>query len=149
MGYPRPLQERVPILVGGSGERQTLRLVARYADACNLQGGPDVVRKKLDVLAAHCAAADRPIEDIEVTHLSVALAARDPQALAATVERLRPPAVSPEAFAARTNAATVDDHIGRFRQLAEAGVDTAIVALPDLTDDGALECFGEVIKAFT
>jgi F420-dependent oxidoreductase-like protein len=148
MGYPRPLQERVPILVGGSGERQTLRLVARYADACNLQGGPDVVRKKLDVLAAHCAAADRPIEDIEVTHLSVALAGRDPQALAATIERLRPPAVSPEALAARTNAATVDDHIGRFRQLAEAGVDTAIVALPDLAEDGALETFGEVIKAF-
>jgi hypothetical protein len=78
----------------------------------------------------------------------VALAGSDPQALAATIERLRPPAVSPEALAARTNAATVDDHIGRFRQLAEAGVDTAIVALPDLAEDGALETFGEVIKAF-
>ena len=38
--YPRPLQEHVPILVGGSGERRTLRLVARHADACNLFGDP-------------------------------------------------------------------------------------------------------------
>ncbi len=50
MCYPRPLQERVPILVGGSGERRTLRLVARYADACNLFGDADVVRRKVAVL---------------------------------------------------------------------------------------------------
>ena len=44
---PRPLQEHVPILVGGSGERRTLRLVARHADACNLFGDPDTVRHKV------------------------------------------------------------------------------------------------------
>ena len=52
--YPRPLQERVPILVGGSGERRTLRLVARYADACNLFGEPDEVARKVAVLHEHC-----------------------------------------------------------------------------------------------
>ena len=39
--YPRPIQERIPILIGGSGEKTTLRLVARYADACNLFGRPE------------------------------------------------------------------------------------------------------------
>src|SRR6185436_16203055 len=57
--YPRPLQPRVPILVGGSGERRTLRLVARYADACNLFGEPDVVARKVEVLHKHCDEAGR------------------------------------------------------------------------------------------
>jgi len=61
---------RVPILVGGGGERRTLRLVARYADACNLYGR-DVatVRRKLDVLREHCDAIGRPYDEIERTTL--------------------------------------------------------------------------------
>ena len=68
--YPRPLQEHVPILVGGSGQRRTLRLVAQYADACNLQGEPDAVRAALAVLHRHCADVGRDPAEIEVTHLS-------------------------------------------------------------------------------
>jgi alkanesulfonate monooxygenase SsuD/methylene tetrahydromethanopterin reductase-like flavin-dependent oxidoreductase (luciferase family) len=59
-----------PILIGGTGERRTLPLVARYADACNLFDIPDggaTVRHKLDVLARHCEAAGRPYEAIEKT----------------------------------------------------------------------------------
>jgi F420-dependent oxidoreductase-like protein len=59
-----------PILVGGMGERQTLRLVARYADACNLFDIPDggkTVAHKLAVLARHCEAIDRPYDEIEKT----------------------------------------------------------------------------------
>ena len=52
--YPRPLQEHVPILVGGVGERRTLRLVAQYADACNIIGDVDTVMHKAAVLRAHC-----------------------------------------------------------------------------------------------
>jgi F420-dependent oxidoreductase-like protein len=147
--YPRPVQERIPILVGGSGERRTLRLVARYADACNLFGDAETVRAKLAVLATHCGEIGRPGADIRVTHLSTARAASDARSLTEIVNRLRPGAVSPETWAARVNAATVEDHVGRFRELADAGVHTAIVSLADLTRDlGAVSRFAEVIAAF-
>ena len=57
--YPRPLQDHVPILVGGSGEKTTLRLAARYADACNLFGDPETVARKRAILERHCADAGR------------------------------------------------------------------------------------------
>jgi F420-dependent oxidoreductase-like protein len=148
MCYPRPLQEKVPILVGGSGEHRTLELVARYADACNLFGDARTVRHKLEVLERHCDRVGRSVDAIEVTQLSTALVAVDRPALDRALARFRPPSMSLEAFAARVNAATVDDQIGRFRQLAEAGVQTAIVSLPDVDDPEALPRFGEVIKAF-
>jgi F420-dependent oxidoreductase-like protein len=59
-----------PILIGGTGERKTLRLVAQYADACNLFDIPDegkTIRRKLDVLARHCDAVGRPYDEIEKT----------------------------------------------------------------------------------
>jgi len=68
---PRPLQPGgPPILVGGSGERKTLRLVAQYADACNLFGTVDVVRHKLDVLKGHCEAVGRDYDEITKTKLA-------------------------------------------------------------------------------
>jgi alkanesulfonate monooxygenase SsuD/methylene tetrahydromethanopterin reductase-like flavin-dependent oxidoreductase (luciferase family) len=148
MCYPRPLQEKVPILVGGSGERRTLALVARYADACNLFGDAATVRHKLAVLARHCEAVGRPVDAIEVTQLSTALVGEDRPTLDQAVARLRPSSMSVEAFAARVNAATIDDQIGRFRELGEAGVQTAIVSLPDIDDAEALPRFAEVIRAF-
>jgi len=57
-----------PILIGGSGERKTLRLVARYAQACNLFPGPDLDHK-LDVLRQHCEAEGRDYDEIEKTVL--------------------------------------------------------------------------------
>jgi alkanesulfonate monooxygenase SsuD/methylene tetrahydromethanopterin reductase-like flavin-dependent oxidoreductase (luciferase family) len=146
--YPRPLQERIPILVGGGGERTTLRLAARYADACNLFGDAATVRRKVGVLHRHCAAAGRPPAEVEVTHLGRVLVAADRSALAAKVERLRPRAVSPEAYAERVMAGTVEDLVGHFRGLAEAGVQTAIVSMPDVSDPESLACLGEVIGAF-
>jgi F420-dependent oxidoreductase-like protein len=71
VGNPRPLQRpRPPILIGGAGERRTLRLVAQYADACNLFDIPDggaTVRRKLQVLARHCEAVGRDAGSIEKT----------------------------------------------------------------------------------
>ncbi len=69
---PRPIQQPAPkILVGGSGERKTLRLVAQYADACNLFApNSAAVAHKLDVLARHCEAEGRDPASIERTIIS-------------------------------------------------------------------------------
>jgi F420-dependent oxidoreductase-like protein len=65
---PMPVSTPRPrILIGGSGERKTLRLVAQYADACNIFGGPDEVAHKVDVLRRHCDTLGRDVNDIEVT----------------------------------------------------------------------------------
>ena len=129
--YPRPLQEHVPILVGGGGERKTLRLVAKYADACNLFGDVETVRHKLDVLHKHCHDVRRDPADIRVTHLSGVYVGDEPPV------QLPPSGV----------VGTVEDHIGRYRELAEAGVRTAFVRFPDLGGT-AIEKFAPVIDAF-
>jgi F420-dependent oxidoreductase-like protein len=128
--YPRPLQERIPILVGGSGERRTLRLVARHADACNLFGDPETVRHKLAVLGEHCAAEGREPATIEVTHLARA------RVVASGESRNGP------------DAATVEEHVGRYRELAESGVQTAIVGLSDPEGAASVRRFGDVIDSF-
>jgi F420-dependent oxidoreductase-like protein len=117
--YPRPLQDHVPVLVGGSGEQRTLRLVARYADACNLFGDPAVVRRKVEVLRKHCEDEGRDPSSVTVTHLSTAGTDLD-----------------------------LDEHVGRYRQLAEAGVKKAIVSLPDLSGAEPVARFAPVIEAF-
>jgi F420-dependent oxidoreductase-like protein len=128
--YPRPLQERIPILVGGSGERRTLRLVARHADACNLFGDAATVRHKLEVLRSHCEAEGRDPAAIAVTHLAPArvVAACEPRE--------------------GQGAGSVEEHVGRYRELAEAGVQTAIVALSDAQGPGSVTRFADVIAAF-
>jgi F420-dependent oxidoreductase-like protein len=71
VGSPRPITSpRLPVLIGGTGERRTLRLVAEYADACNLFDVPDggaAIRRQLDVLDGHCADVGRRPEEIERT----------------------------------------------------------------------------------
>jgi F420-dependent oxidoreductase-like protein len=148
MCYPRPLQEHVPILVGGNGEQRTLRVAAQYADACNIIGEADVVRRKLVVLRSHCEAVGRPLSTLEVTQLSTTLVAKDARELSLLVDHLRPRQTNPEQYAARVNAGTVDDQIGRFRVLATLGVQTAIVSLPGLVDTAPVERFADVIGAF-
>ena len=67
LSSPQPLR-RPPILIGGGGEKKTLRLVAQYADACNLFGGPSSdLEHKLDVLRGHCADVGRDYDEIEKT----------------------------------------------------------------------------------
>ena len=79
---PPPVSSPRPrILIGGSGERKTLRLVATYADACNLFGDATTVEHKLDVLRRHCDDVGRNPADIEVTALPMIADDADPDAL--------------------------------------------------------------------
>jgi len=64
---PAPVQERLPILIGGGGEKKTLRIVARYADACNVGGGFDNVKRKDEILRRHCGEVGRAESEIERT----------------------------------------------------------------------------------
>jgi len=146
--YPRPLQEHVPVIVGGGGERCTLRLAARYADAANVTGGAATLARKAAVLRDHCADAGRDPAQVRLTHLSAALVADDDSHVADLVERLRPRRRDPAWYAASVNAGTIADHIGRFRELAEAGASEVMVRLPDLEDAAPLERMAKVISAF-
>ena len=69
LNNPKPIRGRIPILIGGGGEKRTLKLVAQYGDACNLFGDPDAVRHKLDVLERHCADVGRDPAEITKTVL--------------------------------------------------------------------------------
>jgi F420-dependent oxidoreductase-like protein len=69
---PKPIQKPSPsILVGGSGERKTLKIVAKYADACNLFGSIETIKRKLDVLKEHCKSVGRDYDSILKTKLDL------------------------------------------------------------------------------
>lgn len=121
MGVPLPLtRPHPPILIGGGGERKTLRLAARYADAVNVFGDPATVRHKFEVLHQWCQTEGRPYDALERTTLQTA--------------RLD----------AKTGAG-VEDIIQRFGAYAEAGVQHIIVNMPNVHDITPLEKFGEHI----
>ncbi|MCG5447745.1 LLM class F420-dependent oxidoreductase [Micromonospora hortensis] len=85
---PQPLSRpRPPIMIGGGGEKKTLLLVARYADACNLfgRGGSDDIARKLDVLRGHCAAEGRDYDTIEKTVVAAQAPLDDTDAFLAEV----------------------------------------------------------------
>lgn len=117
LNSPLPIR-RPPILIGGGGERKTLRLVAQYADACNLFEilGPAELRRKFEVLRAHCADFDRDYDDIVKT----------------TFGELGPH--------------DIDLAEARFAELGKIGVDLAIVNLPDPNDPNVFDYLAELVK---
>jgi alkanesulfonate monooxygenase len=101
-------------MVGGGGERKTLRLVAQYADACNVFGGPDRIAHKYAVLKEHCERLGRPYDEIERSNLqSVDLQRESP-----------------------------DEIIERFGALGEAGAQHIIFSVRGVSDTAVLERLG-------
>ena len=77
MNYPKPIQAGgPPVMIGGSGEKKTLRMVAQYADACNVFGEPGQVRHLMDVLDAHCERLGRDPQTICRTRLGTLVVGR-------------------------------------------------------------------------
>ena len=84
---PRPVRGSIPVMVAGGGEKRTLDLVARYADACNVFGGdPAEVRRKFDVLDAHCERAGR--DPAEITRTAFVVGGIDPATLESSARAL-------------------------------------------------------------
>ena len=117
---------RVPIMIGGGGERKTLRLVAQYGDATNVFGGPDILRRKYEILRGHCEAVGRPYDEIERTTLQGSRLATDGGTGTET------PEAAAERFAALAGAGAQHVIVG-IRNIEEPGVDTLAARLVELT----------------
>jgi hypothetical protein len=85
---------------------------------------------------------------VTVTHLSSVLAGPEHDSLPGLVAESRPDGWSADAYAVHVNAATVEEHVGRFRRLADAGVQEAIVRIADVGRPGSVERFAPVVDAF-
>ena len=127
--YPRPLHD-VPVIVGGGGERRTLRIAARLGDGCNVP--VDQVEAKTQVLRRHCEEVGRDPADVAVTVLDLPVIGRDRDDVWERVERLRGRTAA-ATYARRHHAGTPTQHRERYGRLAELGVSTVFVAIPDLT----------------
>ncbi len=115
MNSPQSVQRpHPPILIGGTGERKTLRLIAQYGDACNFfaRMGQDVLQHKLNVLREHCATLNRPYEQIEKTALDSLVITKD----------------------GRNGSLSAQAAIDHFGGLAELGIDHAIFSLRNVQD---------------
>jgi alkanesulfonate monooxygenase SsuD/methylene tetrahydromethanopterin reductase-like flavin-dependent oxidoreductase (luciferase family)/predicted kinase len=145
--YPRPVSA-IPVIVGGGGERRTLEIAARLADGCNLPASLDVLDRKLAVLRKHCERAGRDPAGLLVTVLDVPIVGRDREHAAGLVERLRG-RTSAAAYARQHHAGTAADHVGRYRLLAERGVRTVFVSLPDLSGPEDVLRLAPVAAAFS
>ena len=82
---PAPLS-KIPIMIGGGGEKKTLRLVAQYADESNIICGPDEIQRKLDALAGHCDALGRDRSEITVSYQGMACIAETHDAAVAELD---------------------------------------------------------------
>jgi alkanesulfonate monooxygenase SsuD/methylene tetrahydromethanopterin reductase-like flavin-dependent oxidoreductase (luciferase family) len=114
-------------MIGGGGEKQTLRVVAKYADACNLFGGPKTIKAKLEVLKKHCGDVGRDYDKILKTTLTTVVIAEDKEDLASALAEFREPDVSDEQMDEIVLYGTPDEVAAKIEQLMHVGIQYLIV----------------------
>ncbi len=144
---PRPIQPGGPkIMIGGGGEKRTLKLVAQYADQCNISGDADMIRHKIKVIHEHCASVGRDPSEIAITRMATLVLTASPEQTAQTNEFLAGVAGA-EAVGA-FNVGQEDEIVDQVAKLLEAGVDELIFNMP-LSAVEDVRRAGEVLtKAF-
>ncbi len=143
---PRP-QRRIPLMIGGSGERKTLRMVAELADLCNIGGTAGFVSRKLAILDEHCAAVGRNPGDIKrtaMTSLFVSPNDAERDALRGMLNYDNDSDVRD-----RMIIATADEATENLAAIVAAGVDEVIVNLPLIKSVDSIHIAAGVLKAAT
>jgi F420-dependent oxidoreductase-like protein len=141
---PKPIRGDIPILIGGSGERKTLRLVARYADGCNLFGDPDRAKHLLGVLEGHCETVGRDPSEITKTGMGQIAIAPTHEAAQAKLQPLRERGV-PEERLASVIVGDPDTVAERAQAIADVGIEGMTISLPDVHDLEAVELAGRAL----
>ena len=141
---PKPIRGDIPILVGGSGERKTLRMVAQYADGCNVFGDPQRVEHLLGVLRGHCERVGRdPAEITKTTMMQLAIAETE-DGVRAKLDGFRAAGVPEKRIAAMT-AGTPDRIAERVHAYRRIGIDGVTFSMPDVHDLEAVTLAGETL----
>jgi F420-dependent oxidoreductase-like protein len=142
---PRPVQPGGPaILVGGGGEKRTLRLVARYADMCNVFGDPAAVAHKVDVLRSHCKDVGRDPAEVTVSRLSTLVLTRSEEETTTAQDFMRRLGLNP----ADADVGTAEQLVARMEELAAAGLDYAIFNVPTGSPDTVRELGQILVERF-
>jgi len=146
---PKPVQKpHPPIMIGGAGERVTLKLVAKYADACNLFGSPETIRTKLGILREHCKRVGRDYDSILKTKLGRIIIDNDKEKLQARVaEAFKDvPEQMRREYAIFGTAEELQRQIEKFR---DVGIDYFIMNLQPERQIEDLEIVGrEIVNRF-
>jgi F420-dependent oxidoreductase-like protein len=142
---PKPIQKpSPPIMVGGSGERQTLKIVAKYADACNLFGSAEMIKRKLSILKEHCKSVDRDYDSILKTKLGLIVIDNYKEMAEKRVRQISK--VMPEELVRDFIIyGTPDDVLKQIELLEEVGIQYLIVDLEPYRELEALEIFADSV----
>jgi F420-dependent oxidoreductase-like protein len=139
---PAPIQRRVPIMIGGGGEKRTLKLVAQYADMCNVTGGPRTLTHKLDVLRAHCDTVGRDVADVTTTRMGTLILLPDEDEAARTRSFIS--GAAGDGWEEQFTIGTDEQVVAEVEQLAATGVDVLIFNMP-LSDADTVARAGELL----